>query len=655
MRADLLALTADGLAALTNRGLVKRAAKELDAAPAKVLSEPDGAVRVDFADGVTARLPAGAGLDGGSCTCGAPGTCRHLVALVLAYQREHEAPAPAGEAEAPAPAFVAWSPGELTDEALERALGARLLGAARRVLRAGYTARVRRPSPDDPVARVELSSCTVRFLVPHELGFVHTDAAQGVRDDVVALAVWAFRAADVEAPDAVEAYVEVGGSAGGGDSDPGLDRALALADDILREGATHLGAAIAARFADVRRQLDTAGLRWPLLALDELAEQLEAYRDRGSRYRPEAVAGLLTELHARHRAVANRGASPRSRVLGTEEAAETPLRRARLDSLGCRIAATGDERVAEVFLAHADTATVLVLRRRWTTDDTSQLTGHELARRRVAGATLGALAAGNLVTESAARSASRTIALTSSRVAKTSVTPSIGAWDQLPDQLLVRDLDAAGRELDALPPRLIRPRIEAEFVRAVEIAEVRSIGYTPGDQRLEAVIADRSGATGLIVATHRAACPAALDALAAALESEPRFVSGALHRTRGTVVIDPLGIVAGGRVVVPDIAEGAGDAALVLASDGLGDPVEEAIDGALSLLAEVAHRGLEHLPGTFAGRLRDAAQGLSGVGLRRAAGSLDAVAATLGPDPGDAAVRAWVDAQIRLSVTADRQ
>lgn len=647
MRTDLLALTADGLAALTNRGLVKRAAKELDAAPPAVGSEPDGAVRVDFADGVTARLPAGVGLEKGSCTCGANGTCRHLVGLVLAYQRQHEQP-DQGEP------FVAWSPGELTDEALEEVLGARLLGAARRVLRAGYTARVHRPTPDDPVASVELSACTVRFLVPHELGFVHTDVAQGVRDDVVALAVWAFRVADRDAPDAVEAYVQVGGGTGDGDADSGLGPALALADDLLREGSTQIGAAIAARVAEVRHQLDTAGLRWPLLALDELAEQLQAYRERGSRYRPETVAALLAELHARHRAVLNRGASPRLRVLGTEEAAETPLRRARLDGLGCRVTGTAEERTAEVFLAHADTATVLVLRRRWDLTDQSQPTGHDLSRRRIAGATLGALASGNLVTESAARSASRTVALTSSRLAKTTVMPSAGGWDQLPEPLLVRDLAAAGRALDALPPRLIRPRVEAEFVRAVEIGEVRSIGYAPGDQRLEAVIADRSGATGVIVAVHRAVAPAALDALAAALEAGPRFVSGALHRTRGTVVVDPIGVVAGGRLMVPDLAEGAGDASLALATEEPVDPVEDALERALALLAEVAHRGLEHLPGTFAGRLRDAARTLAEVGLRRAAGAVEGVAAALGPDPGEAAVRAWVDAQIRLTVTADR-
>lgn len=88
-RADLLALTPDTLAALANRGLVKRATKELDAGTAPGLTtEPDTTVRARFDDGITAVLPPGVGLENGSCSCAAPGVCRHLVALVLAYQRD---------------------------------------------------------------------------------------------------------------------------------------------------------------------------------------------------------------------------------------------------------------------------------------------------------------------------------------------------------------------------------------------------------------------------------------------------------------------------------------------------------------------------------------------------------------------------------------
>ena len=53
-RPDLLALTPDALAALANRGLVKRAAKELDAGVVPALdTDPAGAVQGKFPDGTT--------------------------------------------------------------------------------------------------------------------------------------------------------------------------------------------------------------------------------------------------------------------------------------------------------------------------------------------------------------------------------------------------------------------------------------------------------------------------------------------------------------------------------------------------------------------------------------------------------------------------
>ena len=53
MRADLLALTADDLAALTNRGTVKRAQRELDEAEitGTVHESPAGDISVVWSDG----------------------------------------------------------------------------------------------------------------------------------------------------------------------------------------------------------------------------------------------------------------------------------------------------------------------------------------------------------------------------------------------------------------------------------------------------------------------------------------------------------------------------------------------------------------------------------------------------------------------------
>jgi hypothetical protein len=498
----------------------------------------------------------------------------------------------------------------------------------------------------------------VRFLVPHELGYVQTDAAGGTRGDAVALAVWAYRLADGRSPDADSVDLDVGGAPAPA-ATSGLDPALALATDVLLDGVVHSGPTQAATIARVGRELDAAALRWPLLAVEDLADQLAAYHARSARYQPHHVAELVAELHARHRAVTTGGASLRSRVLGTEEAAETPLRRVRLASLGCRIKGSADDRTAEVFLAHAESATVLVLRRSWPVPDDQQPTGHDLASRRIGGASLGALAAGNLVTEAAARSASRVVRLGSNRLAKTTVAPSTGDWDKLPASLVVRDLAAFARELDELPPRLVRPRVEAELVRVVPVRSVVSVGYRPGAQRLDAIVEDERGGTATVTAVHRATGPAALDALAGALDGghgTVRFVSGVLRRSRGGIVVEPVAVVVDSTVVVPDLAASGGDTAFALAAPDSPQPIPAAVDEALGLLAEAAHRGLRHVPAeTFAARLRGAGQTLTRTGLRRAGADLTRLAATLGPDPGPGAVAAWVDATIRLLVTADCQ
>lgn len=523
------------------------------------------------------------------------------------------------------------------------------MAAARRVERAGYLARVRRPTSADPVPTVELGSATVRFLVPHDLGFVHTDAA-GTCDDVVALAVWAFRVADERAPGLAEARIQVGGPGNDGKCS-GLEATLLLANQVLRDGAVHVGTGIAAAVAEQQRVLDAVGLRWPLLALGDLADQLAAYRQRSARYRPETLAGLILELHARHRAVRNASGSLRARVLGTDEAAETPLRRVRLDSLGCRVSAVGEQRTVEIFFAHAETATVLVLRRSWD----AEADGAALARRRIAGATVEALATGNVVTESAVRSASRAVRLATSRVAQTTTSPSRGQWDGLPDTLTVRDIGALGVELDTLPPRTVRARIEAELVRVVAVADVLTVNYSPGQQRLDAVIVDAHGTRATVTATHTVAAPGRLDAVAAALTGKHgpvRYVSGIVHRSAGGVVIDPLAFAVDGVMVVPDLVP-AVTSHLGFEGDAEPSPLVAALQENRMLLTNVAHQGLLHLPTTYPDRLRGAARELTKAGLRRAAKAVDRFAATLGPDPGKDAVQAWVDAYLRVDVALD--
>ncbi|MEY9859554.1 hypothetical protein ABH935_005184 [Catenulispora sp. GAS73] len=746
-RADLLALTEDALVSLTNRGLYKRAAKEAAAGTGPIIAEDADAIRGTFPDGVICALPPG-GLEAAACTCGASGACRHVVAVVLAYQ---------ATASDGAEKFEQWSPSEFTDEELETLLGKRSFATARRRHSTGYLARVHPATATEQVPWVELPNCSVRFLVPHDLAYARSDARD--TKEAVALAVWAWRAWDALGSEAGDRHFAVGGaderaavgsgsgpgsadgmagapdlagdpggdavsssssssaagggagadgvasapgisglgvgqvgagSGGGSTTGPGdgaagargmagglgaghsgsgsgsgssvgggadlgtavpeaLASAVDLAADIFLTGVSNLAAGFTPRLARVRRDLDSASLRWPLLAAEDLADQVAAHADRAARHQQVLVADLLAELVARARVAGAAVGQPKSRVLGTEEAAEVALRRLRLTALGCRVLAVGGDRRALVFLADPAAGVVLTLDGRYE----GAATGADLVGRRLAGSTVGVLAGGNVVTETAHRRADRRLRLAVNRVARTTVSQSGGAWGHLPSTLLARDLDALAAEFDRLPPRLVRPRVDAEDVRVVAIAEVEHLWYEPGSQRLSAVVRGTAGGTAHIVSEYRSVVPGALDALAEALQRNPDYVSATVRRGRGGLVLTPIAVVAEGRVVVPDLASGDGSKDLDDGAALTPDRLTAAIENAFELLAEMTHRGARHLPPSFTARLDATADRLDAAGLGRCATDLRGLNRTLGPDPGRAAFDAWADAAIRLITTAE--
>lgn len=646
-RADLLALGDDTLAALANRGIVKRAVREVAGGKGPAVTEAgDGTVTGRFADGTEVVLAPGATIGRSRCSCPAAGMCRHRVMTVIAYRDQ---PAPAE--------WTAWSPAEFTDDDVEALVGSRALAAARRALRGGYRARVRRPTAADPVPTVELASCAVRFLVPRELGYARVDAARGAREDAVALAVWAFRVADETDAGAAVIDVAVGGrraerlAAGGS----GVEPVLGLLGDVLADGVANTGPALATAIMQARDALDARNLRWPVDALDDLAGQLDAYRARSARYRAEDVAALLAEIVARHRCVVGGGASLRPGVLGTEEAAETPLRLLRLSGLGARVSGDDAARTVEVYLAHADAGVVLALRRRVEAGDGERApSAATLGRRKAGGARLSALAGGDVVTESAVRAASRVVRIAESRVGRTTVAPSAGLWDDLPAGILVGDLDAEAARLAGLAPAVVRPRVVAENVRAVVVEEVEGVQYLPGDQRLLATLRAPVG-RAVVSFAHSSACAGAVDALAEALGGAlgpVRYVAGHLHRHAGEVILEPTAVVAGSTVVVPAFAPASGST-ITAGAGGAKDPLAAALGDAMAASAEVVHRGWRHLPAGWTRRAERAAEGLRRVGLDRAAGAMADLAATPAAVI-DGALDRWADAHLRLLVTAEQ-
>lgn len=657
-RGDLLALTTDALAALANRGLVKRAVKDLDAGTAPTLSLEDGALRAVFPDGAEATLPAEGGLEAASCTCGAPGKCRHRIGAVLAYQREQEAPQaePRDEAEITTPAAI-------TDEQLRETLGHHALKAAEQTRRAGYTARLVWPGPDRP-AVAELPAATVSFLVPG-LGYVHTDATGPARDAAIVLAVWAFREAAGEAdpagdgapdraagtiPAEAAATVSVGGTA----ASDALTEALDLADRVLLDGAVGADGVLRAALQRESKALTRRRAHWPAGAVDDLIDQLQRYEDRSAAYDPQRLAALLAELPARARAARHPEGTPAAQVLGSEEADATPLTLVRLTGLGARVGSEGDTRTLELYLAQPETGMVLSIRREWPLTDTEALTGAELAGRRLAGCKIGSLASGNTVTEAASRTAARALKLGTGRLAKTQVLPLGMAWNDLPASLRATDLDALAAELADRPPALVRPRVAAESLRVIAVAAVRPLGYDPASQCLEARIDAPDGGSARLRLEHRAAAPGALEAVERALTDDLLAVAGHVRRHRGELIVEPTALLTSRGPVVPDLVPG--DDAADLAATGeetAADPVAAAIEGALTACADLAHQGLRRSREPSRARVEAAAADLQRVGLQRAAGDFVQLSKALGNEDDAAKTAAWTAAAVRILVTAE--
>lgn len=674
MRADLLALTPEAIAALANLGLVKRAQRELEQGKGPAIEEDAGSVvTAVFEDGVTVKLPPGVALREAQCSCGASGACRHRVASVLAYQKWAMAAPRAASlsedvptTEGPSPvAPVRWSPGDLTDEVLIERLGKKMIEIARQLARRGATVEVQRNAEGQPPVAM-LPACTVRFLVPNDLAYAKCDCARRTDCEHVALSVWAFRKADTVDRDAARLVVDVHVSDDAEVELGPFEGALSVMRAVLLDGVSGYHGALAQKFAMAREDLEKAGYTWPHVALEDLEETLEAYRTRSSRYRAGTIVELGAELVARQRGSGG-GALPSRHVLGTGEALETKLDQLKLIGLGGHVDGSGRSREVEVFFADPDSGAVLVFRKEWNFKPEEILPeGAAIGgKRAMTGVSIGSLAKGLVVTRVAKRRANRSLVFGESRGGMTSVTPQKGEWGSLPEPLLLRSLSHLEELFKSRPPKVLRPRVLAEDVHVLPVRDAQGAYFSPGAQQLEAVLTDLEGEQCLLAKPFRSVVPLSTDHLAAALggaHGAVRFVAGAFRRAHLGLVLEPLAVVAD-RLVVPDFETG--DAASAVTGGVAGpsgrSPVEGAIQQGWALLEEVVQLGMRQLPASFVERLSESAAWLEETGLRecgRLVGDLAMSVGRLrtgdGSEGEERAAGAFLEAALRLTLARER-
>lgn len=671
-RPDLLALTPQAIASLSNMGLVKRAQKEAEQGKGPRLEElSDGTVVGTFEDGASARLVPGKGLKDSPCSCNASGVCRHRVAVALAYPAfalgaASAAPSP----ESPAAPEPPWSPGSVDDEALSKLLPRRWMERAAALKKQGFIGRVHRGTfVGEDVPSVALATCTVRFLVPRDLGYARCDCSTGTGCEHLPLAVWAFRAADAKDAAAREVSVEVAStSASLGESGAALEAASELVRFLLLEGAQNAASGSGARFAVARTGVTEAKMAWLRSAIEDAEDLLSAYHARGARYSPSRLAFTLTEILARARAARGEGALPARAVLGMDEAPETKLDHLRLVSLGARLFADGRDRRVEVMLVDPDTAGLLVLRRAYTYEEQqAPEDGPALGRRLAAtGATVEAIARGQVVTSGATRLPNRLAVFSSRGLQRTSVAPQVGDWGSLPAPVLVTDVSALEKALREGAPRFLRPRFLAEHVHAFAVSRVVDVSYAPGAQAVRAKVEDSGGRPFFVELSHRRVAPGALDALAEGLAGRPgqvRFISGEARRVEGALVVEPLALACeGAQVIVLDLQPALSSGPLRADEDTPPlAPLAAALAEVHGCLADAVHQGLRHVAPTWSSRLMAAGLRLGELGLRRLAKDLDLLGETLkgaraSGQAGDeaACATAWAEASFRATVALEQ-
>lgn len=527
-RNDLLTLSADDLAALSTRGKVKEAIKDLDdnGVTGDLAESDDGAVRVAWSDGRTSELPSAATLRGGRCTCGAVGTCKHLVRLVLLYQRWFAAPPTATEP---------FDPGAISDEELAKHFRPAALERCRQQFDAGVLAELVRGAR--PVARFSVPLCRVRFLVPGDLRYTRCDCAKPSPCEHVPLAVWAFRAL---AADRRGGIVTAGASATpvSGDLPDALE---AMLGDLVRQGIGGAGKGWNDRLTRLVSRCEDADLVWPGAIVGELLQQHESYANHDARFEPGRVAELVGELVIRLDAIRrDKGAVPQLLVRGT--AADRPVKLAFGEYWGLGAGVRMGRRGVEVaaYLYDVSSTGLVAVTKHVADPDQERDFGALGAHIAVKGSSFHELGLGVLHLQGGKRAPSGE--LLPGRSGVSVLTQDRFAWEEIQPPVLVEEFAELEDRLSALPPSSLRPLRIAEDFHAVRVAELRDARFDAASHAVQALVADVKGKQALIEHPYTTRGRSGAEALLRRLtakEGQLLFVAGKVRRGMPGLIVQP--------------------------------------------------------------------------------------------------------------------
>lgn len=562
-RADLLALSPDDLAALTNRGTVKRAQREL--ADDQLTCEIDESAEllvITWSDEVHCTFHAGKTIHDATCSSGSLGISRHIVRSVLQYQEHHRSASktaqthtsadsaePADDsaesAEQASTEGASWDPGEITDAELTRVFRKATVTRARKVFQHGVLVElVRGPKP---VARFLHESCTVRFPVPGDLRYATADCAESQLAQWVSLAVWAFREFDSDRLAGLLSLQQA--------ELPVPTTELQTLDKLLSELCADGVAAVPAtwpqRAARVEKKLRAEGLVWLAELLLETLHHFERYQDQDARFDPLEVAHFVGELIARSRAIqAENQPVPQLLIRGTKSDRRTDIKSGRFVGIGLGVRAGRQNATLSAFLQDADTGTVVTVERTFSdpepdTEDEpksfTELAQHSLTR----GVSLGNASLSQLLLGSGKRTPTGELILPRGS-GKLTTNPQTYQWEQLKPPLAVTSFEQLRQRFEALPPSWLRPLRRTENLHVVTVAGVVDTQFDVVGQQLIATLQDPEGHQAKLIHPFHSRGLDGFNDLNEVLQTRGkhlRFVCGHVRMISGEIQIFPVSIV----------------------------------------------------------------------------------------------------------------
>ena len=544
LRPDLIALSPDDLSALANRGLVKRAQKEVESADltAQWTESEDGTICAVWSDQITCTLPGGKTLKEAKCSCASLELCRHILRTVLAWQRQQSVAVP-GEETKPSPP-VTWDPGNITDVLIETQVNRTVRDRAATLWSQGILVELLRSNK--PSARFHYPGHTVRFPVPDDMRYARCSCADPAPCVHAVLAVRAFR---LLAADQTSGIISEGPIAKPVPLEP-LQAAENCVKDLLTDGFSSLSPAWRDRVRRVSVECEDVTLAWPAQILEELAEDFDLYAARDAAFNPAQSVRRAGELLLRIDAIlAGQAPVPQPFIRGMKADRDTELGAARFIGLGAMVNETLGSSTVSVFLQDCDNGYVLSLTRNFTEDPestTPRKPFHQLARTTaVKDASLSLLASGQLITQGGRRTAVGRLVIGRARAV---VNPQNYAWEQLKAPVLVDDFGELSARLRLLPPASFRSRRAGADFHVCPILSVEQAAFDPRTNSIVAVFCDQLGQQALMSHPWTERGQAGAEALLVALrsESKPLFVAGHMRTTGSKLLIHPTAVVFAG-------------------------------------------------------------------------------------------------------------